>query len=117
VLTLRHDVGLVVPFLLIPMPGTNGGSVSLGIAHQHPLLRLRAVSYVPGLALTGALRLRTPFAPGTVTVSLGGRRYGQLTLTPDGSITGVLGGTPFHIGIAEREQINADGGLTALPTF
>jgi len=69
--------------------GLHGGSFS-GQSALDGALRLRDYAYVPGLRVTGTLRVSEGTLAGTVRVS--GKAHGTLKLDRRGGATGVLGG-------------------------
>jgi pimeloyl-ACP methyl ester carboxylesterase len=119
VLTLRHDVGFVFTALnaVGEAEGTHSGYVVVRGSGRRAQLVLHRLSYVAGVALNGSLTVGnpSPYAPGTVSVSYGGHRYGTLTLGPHGAIRGRLGAHAFSLSVGARKQINTAGGLSPIP--
>jgi pimeloyl-ACP methyl ester carboxylesterase len=119
VLTLRHDVGFAIPALATvgEAEGTHAGYVVVRGSGRGAQVVLHRVSYVAGVALNGSLAVGnpSPYAPGTLSVSYRGHRYGTLTLGPHGAIRGRLGGHAFSLSTRGRKRINAAGGLSPVP--
>jgi pimeloyl-ACP methyl ester carboxylesterase len=82
--------------------GLHGGSFSGGSALDGPL-RLRNYAYVPGLRVTGSLRVSEGTLAGTVRVS--GKVNGTLKLDRRGGATGVLGGR--HVSYRPQRRATA----------
>ena len=118
VLTLRHDIGFVlfvadqVGFL----SGTRDGYTRVSHHGRSEIFTVKGLSYVKGVALSGRLTndRRHPTLVGRLTVKVRGRSYGEITLQPNGGISGRLGNKPFRLTRAGRERINRQGGLTKL---
>jgi pimeloyl-ACP methyl ester carboxylesterase len=119
VLTLRHDVGFTIPALAAvgETEGTHAGYVVVRGSGRRAQVVLHRLSYIAGVALNGSLTVGnpSPYAPGTLSVSYGGHRYGTLTLGPHGAIRGRLGGHAFSLSLGGRKRINAAGGLSPTP--
>jgi pimeloyl-ACP methyl ester carboxylesterase len=119
VLTLRHDVGFTIPALATvgETEGTHAGYAVVRGSGRRARVVLHRLSYVAGVALNGSLVVGnpSPYAPGTLSVSYGGHRYGALRLGPHGGIRGRLGGHAFSLSVGARKQINAAGGLNPIP--
>jgi pimeloyl-ACP methyl ester carboxylesterase len=118
VLTLRHDVGFTefAAEQVGVTAGTRAGYLRAS-GHGHDVIfKLKGISYVNGLALSGRLTVRPHkrAAFGRLAVTLRGHSYGVLTLTADGKISGRLGSVDFRLSRSARERINRQGGLTRL---
>jgi pimeloyl-ACP methyl ester carboxylesterase len=113
VVTLRHDVGLVAPYLVpgLAVAGTVGGGLVDRPVGGRASVELHAISYVRSVSLTGTLAGRRGFARGQLVVRVSGHRYGALDLAADGTITGTLGGIPVKLATAERQAIDTAHGL------
>jgi len=119
VLTLRHDVG----FMSFPAQqlgfaaGTRAGYMRGSHHGSTEIFKLTGISYVNGVSLSGRLteKRRNRAATGRLAVKVHGHSYGELRLTKDGRISGVLGGRQFHLSRSARERINSQGGLNQLP--
>jgi hypothetical protein len=119
VLTLRHDVGFVVPALAAvgEAEGTRAGYIVIRGSGRRARAVLHRLSYVSGVALNGSLAIGSAsnYAPGTLGVSYRGRHYGTLKLDLKGAIRGRLGGRRFSLTLGGRNQIAAAGGLRPTP--
>jgi hypothetical protein len=119
VLTLRHDVGFTgfAAQEVGLVAGTRAGYVRGSHHGSTQIFKLKGLSYVNGVALSGRLTLarRNPATTGHLTVSVDGRSYGGITLTRDGKLNGRLGARQFRLSRSGRERINSQGGLNALP--
>jgi pimeloyl-ACP methyl ester carboxylesterase len=115
VLTLRHDVGLTQFYAAYTVLGVVSGTtdgVLIAARRRHVWhVTLADLSYIRGVKLDGALTVGPHYDTGTVRVSDAGRRYGTLTLHPDGSISGALGGRPVGLSRSDRNAIVAANGL------
>lgn len=119
VLTLRHDVGFVLPAaqLVGIASGTRGGYMRFSHHGRGDALMLKGLSYVDGVTLTGRLAnsRRQPVLVGRLKVSIRGRSYGDVTLAPGGRISGSLGKRQFRLSGKARERIDRQAGLMKLP--
>jgi pimeloyl-ACP methyl ester carboxylesterase len=109
VLTLRHDVGLTVPYAVpyLTVPGTVAGGLVYVADDGHEVVDLIGISYVRSVTLTGLLGPGRPDGTGRLVVDVGGHAYGTLHLAATGAITGRLGGRSFELSNAERQAIDA----------
>lgn len=84
--------------------GLRGGTVRV---HTGTLeVRLASASYVPGVRVSGRLRIVQGGATGTVTVT-GARLRGHLTFS-GASVRGAIGGTPVSATLASGSAVAAD---------
>jgi pimeloyl-ACP methyl ester carboxylesterase len=113
VLTLRHDVGLVAPYLVpgLAVAGTAGGGLVDRSVGGRATAELQAISYIRSVSLTGGLTGHHGYARGLLTVRVYGHPYGTLELAANGTITGRLGGRRLRLASAERQAIDTAHGL------
>jgi len=109
VLSLRHEVGLVAPYLRqgLALAGTAGG----GLVDGRRGVLLHGISYVRPVGLTGTLKPGRGYATGQLRVTVSGRAYGTLRLAASGTITGRLAGRTFRLPAATRQAIDTAHGL------